>query len=100
LVVSDAFEADPPAPDGRKKMFATFLGENPQFYCQGWYCEIQSIVDTSDGWEVRVAVGIILSHTAFTRARALEIWKVSKSGEARCLKSEGDPVAANAIIFD
>src|SRR5690348_3876457 len=40
--VLDAFAADPPAPAGRKTLFAPFFDGSAGLPCQGWYGSIDS----------------------------------------------------------
>ena len=104
-----AFENDPPAPEGRKAIFAEFLPGKKQpgsiiagrkFRCVGWYGSLDSVTPNADGWEVLVTIGCHLKGggVPFCPSVSKETWQVSKSGTARCVKSDSGPLASIVMV--
>jgi hypothetical protein len=93
-IVTKAFENDPAAPDGRKKLFAMFLDPSAYYYCRAWSGKIVSVKPTWDGWEVDLTVMPHLKSRGgvpYNTSKTLETWRVSKLGGAHCVKCDGVP---------
>lgn len=78
-----AIESDPPVPAERKAISNLFWFSRHRLI--EWAASIDRFTPYADGWEAIVTVNPRFSGTAFTRTATIETWKISKSGNARCL---------------
>lgn len=95
--VLKAFAADPPAPDGRKTLFAKFLDPSARHRCFGWRGSIDAVTPIGEDWEVSASIRAHLPGTAFCSTLSIETWRISSSGEARCVKTSAKP---GALMID
>lgn len=101
--VARIFDRDVPAPEGRLKEFARYLGDEPEFKVFGWRVGILSVTPNDNGWLATVRVRPRLTYKdrerpVFTPRATLETWQIAEDGTAAVVDVRGE--GAHFITVD